>query len=114
MKKRTFEKEIKLNLCEPKLNKNATLEEYMEQLLDEIDYYDVKAVCSIAFIMNDTEFNYFKNHLLSDFEFLKDVPCGCETEDYTQYVVMIVNEKTEQKFFVNTQGYNYARYCLFD
>lgn len=114
MKKRTFKKEIKLNLCEPRLNKNAKLEEYTEQLLSEDDYYNVKAICSTAFIMNDTEFNYFKNHLLSDFEFLKDVPCGCETEDYTQYVVMIINKKTEQKFFVNTQGYNYARYCLFN
>lgn len=113
MKKRTFKKEMKLNLAEPKLNKNNTLEEYTEQLLDENEYYNVKAICSMAFIMNDKEFIYFKNNLLKDFDFLKDVPCGCE-KDYTQYVIMIVNEKTKQKFFVNTQGYSYARYCLFD
>lgn len=113
MKKRTFKTEMKLNLAEPKLNKNNTLEEYTEQLLDENEYYNVKAVCSMAFIMNDKEFVYFKNNLLKDFNFLKDVLCGCE-EDYTQYVIMIVNEETKQKFFVNTQGYNYARYCLFD
>lgn len=107
MKKRTFKTEMKLNLAEPKLNKNNTLKEYTEQLLDENEYCNVKAICSMAFIMNDKEFAYFKNNLL------KDVPCGCE-EDYTQYVIMIVNEKTEQKFFVNTQGYSYARYCLFN
>lgn len=84
-----------------------------EQLLDENEYYNVKAICSMAFIMNDKEFVYFKNNLLKDFDFLKDVPCGYE-EDYTQYVIMIVNEETKQKFFVNTQGYSYARYCLFD
>lgn len=77
MKKRTFKTEMKLNLAEPALNKNNTLEEYTEQLLDENEYYNVKAICSIAFIMN-------------------------------------VNEETKQKFFVNTQGYSYARYCLFD
>ena len=114
MKKRTFKTEMKLSLAEPKLNKNNTLKEYTEQLLDENEYYNVKAICSMAFIMNDKEFTYFKNNLLKDFNFLKDVPCGCE-EDYTQYVIMIVNEKrTEQKFFVNTQGYSYARYCLFN
>lgn len=113
MKKRTFKTEMKLNLAEPKLNKNNILEEYTEQLLDENEYYNVKAICSMAFIMNDKEFIYFKNNLLKDFDFLKDVPCGCE-EDYTQHVIMIVNEETKQKFFVNTQGYSYARYCLFD
>ena len=113
MKKRTFKTEMKLSLAEPKLNKNNTLKEYTEQLLDENEYYNVKAICSMAFIMNDKEFIYFKNNLLKDFNFLKDVPCGCK-EDYTQYVIMIVNEKTEQKFFVNTQGYSYARYCLFN
>lgn len=35
MKKRTFKTEMKLNLAGPKLNKNNTLEEYTEQLLDE-------------------------------------------------------------------------------
>lgn len=113
MKKRTFKTEMKLNLAEPKLNNNNTPEEYTEQLLDENEYYNVKAICSMAFIMNDKEFIYFKNNLLKDFNFLKDVPCGYE-EDCTQYVIMIVNEETKQKFFVNTQGYNYARYCLFD
>lgn len=73
MKKRTFKTEMKLNLAEPKLNKNNTLEEYTEQLLDENEYYNVKAICSMAFIMNDKEFIYFKNNLLKDFDFLKDV-----------------------------------------
>jgi hypothetical protein len=114
MRRRTFKTEVKLNLAEPKLNKNNTLEEYTEQLLDENEYYNVKAICSMAFIMNDKEFVYFKNNLLKDFDFLKDVPCGYSDEDYTQDVVMIVNEETKQKFFVNTQGFNYARYCLFD
>lgn len=114
MRKRTFKTEAKLNLAEPKLNKNNTLEEYTEQLLDENEYYNVKAICSMAFIMNDKEFVYFKNNLLKDFDFLKDAPCGYSDEDYTQDVVMIVNEETKQKFFVNTQGFSYARYCLFD
>ena len=38
MKKRTFKTEVKLNLAEPKLNKNNTLREYTEQLLDENEY----------------------------------------------------------------------------
>lgn len=99
MKKRTFKTEMKLNLAEPKLNKNNTLNEYTEQLLDENEYCNVKAICSMAFIMNDKEFAYFKNNLLKDFNFLKDVPCGCE-EDYTQYVIMIVNEKKQNKSFL--------------
>lgn len=113
MKKRTFKTEMKLDLRQPRLNKNNTIEEYAEQLLDKNEYNNIKAVCSMAFIMNNTEFECFKNNLLKDFDFLKDVPCGCE-KDYTQYVVMIINEETKQKFFVNTQGYSYARYCLFD
>lgn len=43
----------------------------------------------------------------------KNNTLGCE-KDYTQHVIMIVNEETKQKFFVNTQGYSYARYCLFN
>lgn len=114
MKKRTFKTEMKLSLCEPVLNKNNTLEEYSEQLLDE-EYYSVKATCSIAFIMNDKEFTHFKNNLLKSFDFLKDVPCGYSCfESFIQDVVMVVNEETKQRFFVNTQGYSYARYCLFD
>lgn len=115
MKKRTFKTEMKLNLVEPALNKNNTLKEYIEQLNEENGYYNVKATCSMAFIMNDEEFTYFKNHLLSDFDFLKDVPCGYSCfEAFIQDVVMVVNEETKQRFFVNTQGYSYARYCLFD
>lgn len=50
MKKRTFKTEMKLSLAELKLNKNNTLKEYTEQLLDENEYvYDMKTMSNEEF-----------------------------------------------------------------
>ena len=51
---------MKLNLAEPKLNKNNTLEEYTEQLLDENEYIAhfngyVRAFWDMELLTNEEE-----------------------------------------------------------
>lgn len=136
MTKRTLTIPMRLTLSEPKLNKQNTLEEYCEQLLDENDFYTVQARCFEVLVMNDEEYNTFKNSLLQDYDFLTKLEyCGTgsdyetdkqnlweltqeETEQWREQsfrvATMIFNKDTNEKFYINTEGYAYARYCLFD
>lgn len=137
MIKRTLTKPMRLILDEPKLNKRNTIEEYCEQLLDVTEYETVEAKCFEVIVMNKKEYETFKNNLLKDWNFLEGLKCGTgsdyepereiehiwqltreEMEMWQKYsyrvATMIFNKDTNEKFYVNTEGYNYARYCLFD
>lgn len=135
MTKRTLKQEMRLTLDQPKLNKRCTLEEYTAQLLDVTEYEEVPARCSEILIMNNAEYNHFKNNLLCDYDFLKGLKCGTGSDYETnkehvwqltkeemeqwqaqsyRVATMIFNKDTNEKFYVNTEGYAYARYVLFD
>lgn len=126
------------NIAFPSLNKNDTLNEYLEQLEtpynEEREYKnynicDCKVTKEINFT-NEKAYNYFINNLLSDFDFLVDEG-GTYTDDpraenMSQLtkdekesikwinLVVVVKLNGENKFYIDPQGYNYARYCGFD
>ena len=120
------------NAIEPCLNKNSSIEEYVE-LMDEYGYrrHDYHIEREIYFD-NEELYNYFSENLL-----LHDMPHefyakvgGSGTndkriEDWTDYAKMSEDEqenvkwfsngiavylKDELKFIVNTEGFGYARY----
>ena len=95
------------------------------------------ARCSEVLIMNNEEYEKFSNSLLNDYNFLEGLKCGTdsdwepdrEVEHFYQLTkserdawmresyrlaTMIYNKDTDEKFYINTEGYQYARYCLFD
>lgn len=136
------------NLKWPALNKNGTLKEYQDQLKDEtytfnyggydntfskeLPSYDLQdAVATKEIYFNDLEtYNYFCNHLLTDFDFLTGTG-GTATDDerinsYHDYISMSQKERetvvfyrcntvaiyynNDFKFMIDAQGYSYARY----
>ena len=95
------------------------------------------ARCSEVLIMNNEEYEKFSNSLLNDYNFLEGLKCRTdsdwepdrEVEHFYQLTkserdawmresyrlaTMIYNKDTDEKFYINTEGYQYARYCLFD
>lgn len=111
------------------LNKNSTLTEYQNEVLNN-DFYlqDCKVQREIYF-NDETIYNYFSNLLLNDFDFLAGTG-GSYTDDkrvntMEDYSNMTREEKNSVKFnslvvgvylndklmfVIDTQGYNYARY----
>ena len=134
MTKRTLTKEMRLTLKQPKMNKQNTTKEYFEQLLGVLEYDEVEARCYEVLVMNNKEYETFKNNLLADYKFLEGLKCGtgCDidfnkdmfqmtADDWKMFydnsyrvATMIYNKDTNDKFYINTEGYSYARYCLFD
>lgn len=136
MIKRTLKQPINLKLDQPKMNKNNTIEEYTKQLLDVTEYDTVNARCYEVIVMNNKEYNEFKNNLLKNYKFLEGLQCGTGSDcdniekehvwEFTEeemnrwkaqsfrVATMIYNKDTDEKFYINTEGYSYARYCLFD
>ena len=105
--------------------------------LDVTEYETVEARCFEVIVMNKKEYETFKNNLLKDWNFLEGLKCGTgsdyEPEREVEHIwqltreememwqkhsyrvaTMIFNKDTNEKFYVNTEGYSYARYCLFD
>jgi hypothetical protein len=58
-------------------------------------WYDIHEVITIS----KSEYNYFINNLLEDYSFL---------ENQQNYLFLVTDG--ENRIFVDTQGYNYARY----
>ena len=136
------------NIKWPVMNKNNTLKEYQEEI-DKKTYtvnyggydntfskeqptYNLQdAVATKEVYFDNIEaYNYFCNHLLTDFDFLAGTG-GTGTDDeriktYQDYISMSKEERetvifyrcdcvaiylhNEFKFIIDAQGYSYARY----
>jgi hypothetical protein len=111
------------------LNKNATLQEYYDEVkTGEYNTNTVKITRRIIF-SSEKALNYFNNLLLNDFDFLTNSG-GSYTDDprinsMTDYSHMTQEEKesvvwnlsgiavyydSKLQYVIDTQGYNYARY----
>lgn len=112
-----------------KLNKNCTLEEYIEEVnKNEYELQNVKITKEVNF-SNEQALKYFSNMLLHDFDFLEHTG-GSFTDDVrinsmTDYYNMDKEEReavvfnlygvavylnNELQFVIDAQGYSYARY----
>lgn len=98
----------------PHMNKNNNLSDYLTQLYSG-DYNVVNAIIENVVLLEKFDFNNFSNHLLSDYDFLTVGGCSIdknEKDKYYTHCSLVVNEEGIG-FLVDTQGYSYARYCLF-
>lgn len=117
-----------------KLNKNETLDEY-KQLCENDGYNLEDVIIKKIIILNETGWNDITNTFLNDLTIWEEIG-GYEyigndqtiinyegnfwelSEEKVQEfmkngltpTVMVINEKTQETIFVNTEGYNYARY----
>lgn len=112
-----------------RLNKNNTLDEYIEEVKAG-EYYlqDLKVTREVHFT-NEQALNYYNNLLLTDFDFITDTG-GSQTDDnriqsmidydnmdqeeqktvewYSLGIAVYFNDKLQ--YVIDAQGYNYARY----
>lgn len=139
--RRTFDinKEFKegdmIQYFKPSLNKNCTIAEYLYELCIEKDYQVVPRAKIIKLVeLNETEYDEFLDSLMDRHEFLT-TQGGCESDDprldnvdrfynltkeqrdiflNTMYEnVHLITCKNRRSVVVNTEGYEYARYCGF-
>lgn len=59
-------------------------------------------------------FDYFKKHLLSDFDFIRDnEEVMYKENDGTAHCLLVIGEGNEDGILVESEGYAYARYSAY-
>ena len=123
----------RLELAEPHLNKNRTIGEYVRQLFDSGDY--LMAPCKVEKVANISvdEYDHLVDNLMSNITFIgtggtdSDFVPGYEAETIfdldpgdrelwqkqSYSLVTAICAPNRRTFFIDAQGYRYARYCLF-
>ena len=67
-----------------------------------------------AIMLSQSDFNYFKTHLLEDQEFLKNnIDKMGYSQDGTRHCILVLSEGSNDGVLVDSQGSNYARYIAF-
>ncbi len=132
-----------LTLSEPKLNKNCTIGEYVSQLYTD-DFYDTKSKVVKVINITDAQWLEFVDNLMDSHSFIEydkseegNQKGGSECNDpifdgktwsdvasdpvlldyYRENCVSLVHaivSPNQRTFYVNTEGYNYARYVLLE
>ncbi len=132
---RIIDVNFKKNLMTPKLNKNNNLCDNYEAML-EYGWDNVTFTVKKQIMLNDEDYKYLMKNFLTDFDFLKGMPCGTCVEDdrlfegikeYSEEwrnlfklyginlcVEIINNENNYKHIYVNTEGYSYCRYVMHD
>ncbi len=120
-------------ICFPKLNKRNTLKGYFEQLHPGQYHVQSRVMIKKVIVLTAEQYEIFSNHLLHRFEWLEE--CGgsdstaeglssddyyklspeeqktWEDHSYLEVVKIVCDGKPA--FFVNPEGYGYARYVGF-
>ena len=67
-----------------------------------------------AIMLSQSDFNYFKTHLLEDQEFIKNnIDKMGYSQDGTRHCILVLSEGSNDGVLVDSQGSNYARYIAF-
>lgn len=129
-------KDTFLNLAIPASNRNDNIIDYIMQMY-ECNYSEQKVKINKVIILENYDFMIFLKNLLSGYDFLTEGGTNSNYEVPPQYtdendflkptfystlgfeewkkqsfrVGQLIADETGKSIFVDTQGYNYARYC---
>lgn len=90
-----------------KMNKMHTLEGYKNEVYEKKDYEVCDVVIEQEIRMNQREFDMISNGLLEMNSIWKGIG---GFEGGKRITTKVVNQDTQEAFYVDTQGYSYARY----
>ncbi|MEM7176026.1 MAG: hypothetical protein AAF443_08955, partial [Chlamydiota bacterium] len=89
------------------LNKNNTLAEYKDIVYNKNNYKVCEVIVEQEVHLTQKEFDVISNELLRDNPIWKGIGGN---EDSKRITTKVVNKDTKEAFYVDTQGYGYARY----
>lgn len=91
------------------LNKQDTLQSYIDQVKDLKFYKETITVNKQIYFTDETIYNNYTNMLMSDMQFINTkVDYNNEKKCYTGGIAVYLNN--DLKFVIDSQGYSYARY----
>lgn len=60
--------------------------------------------------LSDKEFDFFKKHLLYDYDFIRNCKNQMGVRDGVRNCILVMGESSEEGILVDSSGYDYARY----
>ena len=102
----TYEKES-FGIKFARINKNNTLDEYKEEVYQKKDYQVCDVLIQQEIQVDQESFDKISNSLLVDNALWKGIG-GFDGDK--RITTKVVNKDTQEVFYVDTQGFSYARY----